>query len=61
MSDLMKTVKKLVEENKDKIDTKELKKDAKKVGGMLKDGKISKEEKKEITDMAKDLFKNKKK
>ncbi len=42
MSDLMKTVKKLVEENKDKIDTKELKKYSKKVGGMLKDGKIAK-------------------
>ena len=61
MSDIMKTVKKLVEENKDKVDTKELKEDAKKVGAMLKDGKISKEEKKEISNMAKDLFKNKKK
>ena len=57
----MKTVKKLVEENKDKVDTKELKKDAKKVGDILKDGKISKEEKKEISNMAKDLFKSKKK
>ena len=61
MSDIMKTVKKLVEENKDKVDTKELKKDAKKVGDILKDGKISKEEKKEISNMAKDLFKSKKK
>ena len=61
MADILKTVKKLVEENKDKIDTKELKEDAKKVGDILKDGKISKEEKKEITNMAKDLFKEKKK
>ena len=63
MSDIMKKAKNLVKEAKDNLDMKELKNDAKKVGEMLKDGKISKEEKKEIGSMAKSLMKdmNKKK
>ncbi len=59
--DFVKEAKKLAKKAKENVDMKELKEDAKKVGGMLKDGKISKEEKKEISDIAKDLMKDIKK
>ncbi len=61
MADLMKEAKKLIKAAKKNVDMDKVKKDAKKAGEMLKDGKISKEEKAELTNMAKDLMKDMKK
>ena len=61
MADLMKEANKLIKAAKKNVDMDKVKKDAKKAGEMLKDGKISKEEKAELTNMAKDLMKDMKK
>lgn len=58
MADLMKEAKKLMKTAKEKVDMKEVKKNAKRAGEILKDGKITKEEKTELTNMAKDLMKD---
>ncbi len=61
MADLMKSAKKLIDKAKENVDVNEVKKSAKKVGEILKDGKVTKEEKKELTNIAKDLVKDAKK
>ncbi len=61
MADLMKEAEKMVKKAKKNLDMKKVKQDASKVGEILKDKKITKEEKKELTDMAKDLLKDIKK
>ncbi len=58
MADLMKEAKKLIKTAQEKVDMDEVKKDAKKVGEILKDGKVTKDEKSELTNMAKDLMKD---
>ena len=58
MADFMKSAKKLIDKAKENVDVNEVKKSAKKVGEILKDGKVTKEEKKELTNIAKDLVKD---
>ena len=48
MSDILKEAKKLANQAKKNIDMKEAKKSAKKVGEIVKDKKITKDEKKEL-------------
>lgn len=61
MADFMKSAKKLIDKAKENVDVNEVKKSAKKVGEILKDGKVTKDEKKELTNIAKDLVKDAKK
>ena len=61
MADFMESAKKLIDKAKENVDVNEVKKSAKKVGEILKDGKVTKDEKKELTNIAKDLVKDAKK
>ena len=58
MSDIIKKAKELVETASKKVDKEKVKESAKRAGEIVKDGKISKEEKKELTIMPKDLMKD---
>ena len=58
MADIIKEAKKLVKKAKKNVDMAKIKKDAKKAGEIVKDGKITDQEKKELANMAKELMKD---